>query len=160
MSEKIREYETLAKVLKNLAEEMVSEAFELQNHFIGTNSGGIDPPMIMRSISSVIETDRTIKVTIAWNYPSTCGLSDVRYHVSGWEWIRKSVFVLTPDWELKLEGGELFDVDAAKFWGEDYRIADFFNKYHLVNSLGYNPVYPFMDEEFELSDDDVANSPF
>ena len=160
MSEKVFEYETPAKTLKTLAEEMASEAFELQNFFIGTNSGGIDPPMIMRSISSEIKADRTIKVTIKWNYPPTCGLSDVRYHVSGWKQIRKSVFILTSDWELKLENGDLFDVDAAKFWGEDYRIADFFNKYHLANSLGYNPVYPFMDEDLDLNDVDIMTPPF
>ena len=56
---------------------MFNDMIETQNWYIGTNSGGIDAPHILIAID--VQADGA-SAQVSWKLPSTCGLSDVRYH--------------------------------------------------------------------------------
>lgn len=59
-----------------MIKEIALNAFYLQDYITGTETGGIEPPRI---IKDVLCLDGQV-VDIFYTYPETCGLSDVRYH--------------------------------------------------------------------------------
>ncbi len=84
--------------------QIAMRAFEIQDYIRGTESGGIDP---IRKITNV--TEEADIVDIEYTYPATCGLSDVRYHVT----------------------------DHGKIFHETYRIDD--NRIYRMDDGKWNP---------------------
>lgn len=78
------------------------KAFDLTIDFEGTLSGGIVPPK--RLISCTVRGNNTVEMQ--YDLPGTCGLSDVRYHVTDPTRIRTEVFVFTDDGKVFLDGTE------------------------------------------------------
>ena len=67
-------------------QEIAVKAFELRDWITGTDTGGIEPPRIILGITTAKESsEKGVRVDIDYTYPETCGLSDCRYHHSGYE---------------------------------------------------------------------------
>ena len=86
------------------------EAHELSVRFIGTMSGGIEPPKRMHEKRIVVHDNI---VEIPYSYPPTCGLSDVIYHVIEPDKVRIDKFEFTDDGRI-IMNGDPFPEDALK----------------------------------------------
>ena len=81
-------------------QEWAKKAWDLDGDFVGTMSGGIDPPKHM--INCVVVGNSTVE--IGYDYPETAGLSDVRYHVTDPHRIRHDEFMFTDDGQIIMNG--------------------------------------------------------
>ncbi len=121
--------EKLPRVLaeKNLTR-IAEEAFELEAWFIGSLSGGIEPPP---EVDSVIE-DGNGSVSIIYHLPETCGLSDCRYHNTDTDKHIVTYTLSEDGCRLLRNGGEAFP--SITGWGDpEYtdKAAEFYKKWHL-----------------------------
>ena len=76
------------------------KAWDLESDFIGTMSGGIEPPKQM--IDCVVVGNSTVE--ISYDYPETAGLSDVRYHTVNPHRVRHDEFIFTDDGQILMNG--------------------------------------------------------
>lgn len=108
------------KYIKDIAK----EAFELETWFIGSLSGGIEPP---RDIHSVTR-HKDGSVIITYSKPATCGLSDCRYHNTD---TGEHIAVYTfNNGQIQLDGGDVFP--SISGWNDpEYaeKAAEFFTRY-------------------------------
>ena len=81
-------------------QEWAKKAWDLDGDFIGTMSGGIDPPKHM--IDCTVVGNSTVE--IRYDYPETAGLSDVRYHVTNSHRIRSDEFMFTDEGKIIMNG--------------------------------------------------------
>ena len=109
---------------------MVTEAFELQDWIRGTSTGGIEPVRNVLKVDVENKGEET-RVTVSWDYPETCGLSDCVYHVVDPHAVRKSVFVYKQN-SLALEGGQLFDEQDLFFRESRDKVDQFYKKHRLT----------------------------
>lgn len=108
--------------------------FDLQDWLLGSSTGGIEPPRNVLDIQASAQDDGTVKVTISWDLPKTCGLMDNPYTVIDPDRVRTSVFtlngsVLTTGTE---DSVELFVNECC---GDDYEedaINEFYRKTGLI----------------------------
>ena len=82
-------------------ESWARRAFKEAVLFEGTLSGGIAPP---KQFINCTVLGRVVE--IRYDLPETCGLSDVRYHVTDPDRVRKDVFVFTDDGRMFMNGTE------------------------------------------------------
>ena len=122
-------------------EEIARAAFELQDWINGSETGGIEPPRIIRDVAET-STDRGQKVEIEYTFPRTCGLSDCLYHHEGAGKLYREVFYLKGDRLLVEEveptscglmiklSDKVFDKST---WLDEVNrdIADFYKKWNL-----------------------------
>ena len=107
---------------ESFVKEWALKAWKLEGLFNGIISGGIDPVKRMISCSAKGNT-----VSIKYDFPETCGLSDVRYHVTDPNRIRTDVFVFT-DGKILMNGktfpgeweNEPWTADEAKEFIREY----------------------------------------
>ena len=85
-------------------QEWAKKAWDLDRDFIGTMSGGIDPPKHM--IDCTVVGNSTVE--IRYDYPETAGLSDVRYHVTNSHRIRSDEFMFTDEGKIIMNGKEVY----------------------------------------------------
>ncbi len=97
--------------------ECVRDAFEVQNHIIGTLSGGIEGPRILISIE---EVDGCVKVN--WRNPDICGLSDCIYHYKDTS-VHTDIYEFPDDYHLKING-------SNKIFNRDPWVNEEINKFY------------------------------
>ena len=109
-------------------QEWAKKAWDLDGDFIGTMSGGIDPPKHM--IDCTVVGNSTVE--IRYDYPETAGLSDVRYHVTNPHRVRSDEFMFTDDGQIIMNGvpfpgaqykDEPWTADEAKEFEKEYAAA-------------------------------------
>ena len=84
---------------KELLEKYALKAWKEDILLNGSMSGGIGP--VKQMISLTVTDENTVKIN--YDYPETCGLSDVRYHVTDHDLVRTDVFDFS-DNTIKLNG--------------------------------------------------------
>ena len=85
------------------AKEIALNAFYTQDTITGTETGGIEPPRIIKGVRCLDGQ----AVDIEYTYPATCGLSDCRYHDTRAGKIFKESFLI--------DGGKLFILRNGKW---------------------------------------------
>ncbi len=103
------------------------KAWELESWFAGTLSGGIDP--VPHLLSCEVTGEDTAE--ISYDYPKTCGLSDVIYHVTDPHRVRKARFVFTEDGQILMDGKPFPGTDRLTDpWTAD-EANEFINEFRL-----------------------------
>ena len=134
----------MKKVYKSPAERAefcAREAVYAQDWIAATNSGGIEPPRNIVSISSTETDDDVYTVKVEYNYPEMCGCwHDCRYHVSDHKKVRSVSFHyhVKEDYMVRADVRPIFDREAVECFAEENRriVDDFYDETGLNKEVG------------------------
>ena len=111
------------RINEKFVEEWALKAWEQEMFFEGSLTGGIAP--VKRLVRCKVQGNT---VSIGYKYPETCGLSDVRYHVSDHDRLRTDTFEFTEDGRILMNGNEFPGVYSTDPWTKD-EARDFLEEY-------------------------------